>query len=202
MTVATIVDQHLKRIEPLWTNFLLNCPPNRDGLLPPEIVSRLAEVGAAWAPDTSRPPLPAQPPQIEVAYDPVTAMATSGPSTYAVDGKDDWYFYSVWESAGVLPQSVTADLGQERPDVSVLNYVPRYVAQVGPSTDGAITAYKVYVSSDGATFTMVASGDWPVNGLMKTASFAPVAARYVRLEATAVNGTNVAVTELAVGGRR
>ena len=202
MTVATIVDQHLKRIEPLWTNFLLNCPPNRDGLLPPEIVSRLAEVGAAWAPDTSRPPLPAQPPQIDVAYDPVTAVATSGPSTYAVDGKDDWYYYSVWESAGVLPQSVTADLGQERPDVSVLNYVPRYVAQVGPSTDGAITAYQVYVSSDGAAFTMVASGEWPVNGLMKTASFAPVAARYVRLEATAVNGTNVAATELAVGAGR
>ena len=44
-----IVDGHLKRIEPLWANFLLNCPPNRDGLLPPEIVTRLAEVGAAWS---------------------------------------------------------------------------------------------------------------------------------------------------------
>ena len=60
MTTSVIVDGHLKRIEPLWANFLLNCPPNRDGLLPPEIVSRLGEVGAAWAPDASRPPLPAQ----------------------------------------------------------------------------------------------------------------------------------------------
>ena len=119
------------------------------------------EVGAAWAPDTSRPPLPAQPPQIDVAYDPVGATATSGNGGFAVDGKDDWYTYSVWESSGALPQSVTVDLGQVRPDVSVLNYVPRYVAQVGPSTDGAITSYNVYVSTDGATFTMVASGDWP-----------------------------------------
>jgi hypothetical protein len=37
---------------------------------------------------------------------------------------------------------------------------------------------------------------------MKTASFDPVAARYVRLEATAVNGTNAAVTELAVGAQK
>jgi len=113
----------------------------------------------------------------------------------------DGGLYNAYANGG-RPDAVTADLGQERPDVSVLNYVPRYVAQVGPSTDGAITAYQVYVSSDGAAFTMVASGEWPVNGLMKTASFAPVAARYVRLEATAVNGTNVAATELAVGAGR
>ncbi len=202
MTTSAIVTDHLERIEPLWTNFLLNCPPNRDGLLPPEIVSRLAEVGAAWSPNTSRPPLPAQPPQIDVAYDPVGATATSGNGGFAVDGKDDWYTYSVWESSGALPQSVTVDLGQSRPDVSVLNYVPRYVAQVGPSTDGAITSYNVSVSTDGTTFTIVASGDWPASGLMKTASFAPVAARYVRLEATAANGAIAAATEIAVGARR
>jgi alpha-L-fucosidase len=202
MTTSVIVDGHLKRIEPLWANFLLNCPPNRDGLLPPEVVSRLAEVGAAWAPDPNRPPLPAQPPQIDVAYDPTVATATSGQGFFAVDGIDDWYTYTVWESSGALPQSVTVDLGQVRPDVSVLNYVPRYIAQMGPSTDGAITSYNVSVSSDGAAFTMVASGDWPASGLMKTASFDPVAARYVRLEATAVNGTNAAATEIAVGAHR
>jgi alpha-L-fucosidase len=202
MTASVIIDGHLKRIEPLWGNFLLNCPPNRDGLLPPEIVSRLGEVGAVWAPDPNRPPLPAQPPQIDVATDPVVATATTGQGFFAVDGKDDWYTYTVWESSGALPQSVTVDLGQERPDLSVLNYVPRYVAQVGPSTDGAITSYNVYVSTDNATFTMVASGDWPASGLMKTASFDPVPARYVRLEATAVNGTNAAATEIAVGARR
>ena len=202
MTVPAIVDAHIKRIEPLWANFLLNCPPDRDGLLPAEIVNRLAEVGAAWSPDTSRPPLPAQPPQIDIPYDPVATTASSGQGSYAIDGVDDWYYYSVWESAGALPQSVTVDLGQVRPDVSVLNYVPRYVAQVGPSTDGAITSYAVHVSTDGATFTVVATGDWPANGLMKTAAFAPVGARYVRLEALAVNGTNAAATEIAIGARK
>jgi alpha-L-fucosidase len=202
MSVTTVVDEHLKRIEPLWGNFLLNCPPNRDGLLPPEIVMRLGEVGAAWAPDAARPMLPAQPPQIDIPYDPAGSTSTSGQSHFAIDGLDDFYTYTVWESAGALPQSMTVDLGDVRENVSVLNYVPRYVAQTGPSTDGAITSYNVYVSTDGAAFTMVATGDWPVNGLMKTASFDPVAARYVRLEATAVNGTNAAATELAIGARR
>jgi len=171
-------------------------------LLPPEIVSRLGEVGAAWAPDPNRAPLPAQPPQIDVAYDPTVATATSGQGFFAVDGIDDWYTYTVWESSGALPQAVTVDLGQVQPDVSVLNYVPRYIAQMGPSTDGAITSYNVYVSTDNATFTMVASGDWPASGLMKTAAFDPVAERYLRLEATAVNGTNAAATEIAVGAHR
>ena len=134
MTTSVIVDGHLKRIEPLWANFLLNCPPNRDGLLPPEIVSRLGEVGAAWAPDASRPPLPAQPPQIDIPYDPVTATATGGPSTYAVDGKDDWYYYSVWEPPGALPQAITVDLGQERADVSVL--IREVIGYLGVSHDG------------------------------------------------------------------
>ena len=31
MTVTDIVDNHLKVLEPRWTNFLLNCPPNRRG---------------------------------------------------------------------------------------------------------------------------------------------------------------------------
>jgi hypothetical protein len=46
------------------------------------------------------------------------------------------------------------------------------------------------------------AGTWPADGKMKASAFGPVAARYVRLEALAVNGTNAAATELAVGARR
>ena len=60
MTVDNIVNGHLKMLEPRWTNFLLNCPPNRDGLMDAAIVTRLAEVGATWSPNASRAPLPAQ----------------------------------------------------------------------------------------------------------------------------------------------
>ena len=202
MTVSTIVDAHIKRIEPLWANFLLNCPPNRDGLLPAEIVTRLAEVGAAWSPDTAarrcrrsrRRSTPLRSGRRHRDQRPGQLRDRRPGRLVRVQ--------RVGNRRARCPQSVTVDLGQVRPDVSVLNYVPRYVAQVGPSADGAITSYAVHVSTDGAAFTMVATGDWPANGLMKTAAFAPVAARYVKLEALAVNGTNAAATEIAIGARR
>ena len=56
---------------------------------PPEIVTRLGEVGAAWAPDPNRPPLPAQPPQIDIPYDPAGSTSTSGQSHFAIDGLDE-----------------------------------------------------------------------------------------------------------------
>jgi alpha-L-fucosidase len=205
MTVTTVVDAHIRRIEPLWTNFLLNCPPNREGRLDATMVTRLAQVGAAWSPNTARAPLPAQSPQIDVPYDPVGATASSGNAVAnAIDGRNDWNAYSVWQSVGALPQSVTVDLGQLRPDVSVLYYVPLYVAQMGASPNGAITSYAVYTSTDNTTFTMATTGLWPANALMKKATFTPTAARYVRLEARAINGpsVNAIVTEISVGAQR
>jgi alpha-L-fucosidase len=202
LMAANGIAQHLKLLEGRWANFLLNCPPNRDGLLDDAIVQQLAQVPSVWTPNAARPPLPPQPPQITTPYDPVGATATSGSAASAVDGVDDFYAYTVWQSSAALPQSVTVDLGQIQPDVSILNYVPRYVANVGPSVDGAITSYAVAVSTDGATFTEVASGDWPASWTMKTASFPPAAARYVRLEARAVSGTAAAATEISVGAGR
>jgi alpha-L-fucosidase len=203
MSVDNIVNGHLKMLEPRWTNFLLNCPPNRDGLMDAAIVTRLSEVGAAWSPNASRPPLPAQPVQNEHPYTPTNATATSGTAASAIDGINDYGYYTVWQSTASLPQSVTIDLGQSRPDVGFVGYVPRYVANSGPSTDGAITSYAVLTSTDGSSFTMATTGTWPVDGKMKVASFGPVAARYVRLEARAANGGNgAAATEITVGAKR
>ena len=139
--------------------------------------------------------------QITQPYDPVTATttATSGRAFSAVDGFNDYVSYSVWEPTDPLPESITVDLGQVRPDVSVLNYVPRNVAKMGPSAAGAITSYEIATSTDGATFTTVATGNWPADAKMKTAAFAPVEARYVRFTADAANGDPAAVTELAIG---
>ncbi|MGC4090234.1 MAG: discoidin domain-containing protein [Polyangiaceae bacterium] len=202
MSVSNIVEQHLKLLEPRWTNFLLNCPPNRDGLLDDAIVSRLAEVGAAWSPDPSRPPLPAQGPQNSHPYTPVSASATSGRAVSAIDGINDWSYYTVWTSAGALPQSVTLDLGESKPDVGFLGYVPRYVADQGPSSEGAITSYRVLVSVDGSEFSEAARGEWAPDARMKARAFGPVPARYVRLEALAANGAYAAATEITVGARR
>lgn len=199
MSVENIVDQHLTLLEARYTNFLLNCPPNREGLLDQAIVDRLTEVGEAWSPNRERPPLPPQGPQNERPYTPVSATATSGTAANAIDGHNDWGFYTLWSTAEALPQSITLDLGQEQPDVGFLGYVPRYVPNNGPSSEGAITSYAIYTSTDNVEFTEAATGEWPADGKMKVATFPAVAARYVRLEALASNGQDIAATEIAVG---
>jgi len=99
MTASDIVDDHLGYLEPRWVNFVLNCPPNPAGLLDDNIVQRLAEVGARWSPDLSRPPLPAQPAQNERPVTPVGASATSGYAPAAIDGINDSNDYTVWNLA-------------------------------------------------------------------------------------------------------
>jgi alpha-L-fucosidase len=202
MNPTDIVQNHLQPLEARWTNFLLNCPPNRDGLLDLPIVDTLTQVGALWNPDPSRKPLPAQGLQNEHPYTPVGAYATSGTASAAIDGVNTYNTYSVWQSSGSLPQSVTLDLGVARPDVGILQYVPRYSGRETAETDGAITSYAILTATNRNNFTMATTGTWPSNSAMKTATFSPVNARYVRLEARAVTGANAAATEITVGARR
>lgn len=202
MTIASIVTDHLELLEERYTNFLLNCPPNRQGLFDTNITTRLAEVGKVWQPNPGRAPLPAQGPQNEYPYTPVSATATSGNANNAIDGINDRGNYSVWTPAATFPQSITIDLGTVRPDVGFFGYVPRHVINQGPSTSGAVTQYTLAVSTDNAAFTQVAAGNWPATTAMKVVTFAPSAARYVRFEVLAANAGGAAATELVVGARR
>jgi alpha-L-fucosidase len=199
MTVQDVVTKHLANLEPKWTNFLLNCPPNRDGKLPPEIVALLRNVGAAWTPNPARAPLPAQPPQNEYPYTPASATASSGDAQAAIDGKNDAEFISMWEPSGALPQSITLDLGRVQPDVGWLGCVPRYHLEKS-SKDGNVTSFRVLTSADGSKFAEAAAGTWPADGRMKIATFDPAPARYVRFEIRGANGSP-AITEITVGGR-
>jgi len=201
MSVDTIVTAHLALLEPRYTNFLLNCPPNRDGLLEPAMVSRLAAVGAAWSPNPNRAPLPAQARIIEHPYTPVSATATSGTAANAIDGVNDTNVHTLWQTSGALPQSVSLDLGQVRSDVGMLTYLPQYAKGVGVS-GGGITSYGILVSTDGTTFSEVSQGNWPADGKLKTAIFGPVAARYVRFEARSANGASAIATDITVGANR
>jgi alpha-L-fucosidase len=200
MSVAAIVNQHLQVLEPRYTNFVLNCPPNRDGLMDAAIVTRLAEVGAAWSPNLSRPPLPAQPAIIEYPYTPISATATNGTAFNAIDSKNDVTSHTLW-SAKNLPQSVTMDLGQLRPDVGMLQVLENY-ARTGPTTSGNITSFGILVSTNGTTFTEVSSGTWPADAKPHTAIFGPVAARYVRFEARAASTVSAVATDITIGANR
>ena len=211
-SVANIVTTHLNALNPLYCNYQLNCPPNRQGLMDTAIVNRLTAVGAAWSPNLSRPPLPQQPPMIESPITPVSVTATSGTALNAIDGVLDRIVtagvQTLWQSTGALPQSVTLDFGKSYSNITYLFYLPRRLA----NTTGNITSYRIYVSTNGTTFTQITTGTaigggtfgtWAPDSTIKRVSFAPQTARYIRLEAVAVNGgTSAVICDLSVGGPR
>jgi alpha-L-fucosidase len=202
MTASAIVDGHLKKLEASYTNFILNCPPNRQGQLDQGILDILTQVGSSWTPNASRAPLPVQVPLNEHPYMPTGATATSGTASNAIDGVNDVGVNTVWTSSTSFPQSLTLDLGSVKPDVGYFGYLPGYAGN-GPTSNGSITSYKILVSSDNSVYTAATSGTWPGDGKYQGVLFGPVAARYLRLEADAVNGTGGAqATEVVVGARR
>ncbi|MCM2483688.1 alpha-L-fucosidase [Burkholderia glumae] len=208
MSQADIVN-HLTTLEPRWTSFLLNCPPNRSGLLDDNIVTRLQEVGAAWSPNSSRPKLPTQPNRCEHPVTPVAAYASAwhsgeGPMR-AIDGysdKDAETCWSTWSSDGslTLPQSITIDLGGTYSGIGALEYLPKQFNR-NNSTDGDITSFRILTSTDGVSFTQVASGNWDADHTMKYVEWPAANAAYVRIEAQAGTGGYCNINNLRVGGR-
>jgi alpha-L-fucosidase len=204
MSKAAILS-HLADLEPKYTSFILNCPPNRDGLLDTNIVNRLAEVGAAWSPNTSRPPLPAQLLRAEHPVTPVSAYATGfhtgeGP-LHAIDGLSDVRYETCWSTWSLpLPQSITIDLGGVWSNVSTLEYLPKQWNRTN-STDGDITSYTILTSTDGVTFTPVATGTWAGNGKTKLAEWPNRNVGFIRIQVDAATGDYANISGIRIGGR-
>ncbi|MEQ7124467.1 discoidin domain-containing protein [Actinopolymorpha sp. B11F2] len=128
-----------------------------------------------------------------VRHTDMTATATSEHTAndfghnYVAEHAIDDRLWSTWRSAlspvEPLPQAITLDLG-ESTTVAGVAYTPAVTPVAG-----GITSYTVTTSKDGKSFTNAASGHWAGTYATKTAPFdEPVRARYVRLEATDVNG--------------
>jgi alpha-L-fucosidase len=211
LTAEQIVDDHLKVLEPRYCSFILNCPPNTQGLLDQSVVDTLHEVGARWRPDRSRPPLPAQPDVLKHPVTPVAAAATSGTAAAAVDGHSDFGWngqadQTLWTSTEPLPQAATLDLGRVFSRLDTLTYLPRQNTATDFSfetfiTEGNITSYRVSVSVNGTDFREVARGSWAGDHTLKRVRFGAATARYVRLVALdAVGGTAAIASEIGVGG--
>jgi glycosyl hydrolase family 59/F5/8 type C domain-containing protein/glycosyl hydrolase family 59 (putative galactocerebrosidase) len=127
----------------------------------------------------------------------MTATATSAQPGYeagrAIDGDCSTMWHSSWSPPQPLPQSLTLDLGKTR-DVLALVYQPR---QDG-TANGIVRDFRISASTDGQTFTEVASGQWANDARSKVAQWDPLPARYLRLDAlTGVNG-HVSAAELAI----
>jgi alpha-L-fucosidase len=209
LTPEQIVDGHLSVLEPRYCTFILNCPPNPQGLLDPTVVDTLHAVGSRWRPDRTRPPLPPQP-DVIVPITAGSAIATSGDPKAAIDGHSDFGWngqadQTLWQPTAPLPQSITLDLGRIH-HIDTATYLPRQDAATPFTydylTDGNITAYRVSVSRGGSQFHEVARGTWAPDHTLKQAHFHPTPARYLRLEALSTAGSAPAqASEIACGTR-
>nr|WP_236666865.1 discoidin domain-containing protein [Nonomuraea sp. K271] len=101
----------------------------------------------------------------------------------AVDDDIATHWHSEYQPPHPLPQSITLNLGDTK-RISAVDYQPRFDGNL----NGTILDYKVYLSTDGQTFTEVADGSWAADARLKTASFEAADARYVRLEGTRASG--------------
>jgi hypothetical protein len=132
-----------------------------------------------------------------------TASTYQGGGTYnffpmnAIDGDPSTIWHSQYTpTKDAPPQSITLDLHATYA-VSGLIYEPRHDSYA----NGIITAYNIYVSTDGTTFTKVSTGTWASDGSTKSAAFPAVAGvRAVRLEATAAVADYVSAAEINVLG--
>jgi alpha-L-fucosidase len=131
----------------------------------------------------------------------LSSAAIDGHSDFGWNGQAD---QTLWTSTGP-PQALTLDLGRPYAGVDTVTYLPGQDTATNWSndylTDGSVTAYEVSVSIARGRWTQVARGAWPADHTLKQARFAPVNARYVRLDVLATQGGGPALaSEIGCGG--
>jgi len=200
--VEVIVNK-LTKCESRYCNFMLNCMPNRDGVLDNIYIDLLNEIGQKWSADTMRPKLPDQGPQIWETIPIKTVEASSGNAEFLIDATkvagDNYYD---WEADSGFPQTLLIDLGEIKRNVDVLIVVPKHRCKPAPETaleEGNILKCRIYKSGDNVTFKRIAEINWEPNNKYRAIGFEKTDTRYLKLDILdAVNG-NAIIAELEVG---
>ena len=116
--------------------------PTATGCSTPRSSRGCSEVGAAWSPNAvAAAAARAGRGRSSIRTRRSSATATSGTAANAIDGINDTGVPHHLADHGALPQSMTIDLGQTRPDVGMLGYVPRYVANSGRAPTARSPSY-------------------------------------------------------------
>ncbi|KAL8734026.1 MAG: hypothetical protein Q9166_001787 [cf. Caloplaca sp. 2 TL-2023] len=102
---------------------------------------------------------------------------TNNEAANVLDGNTGTFWHTQWMPTTVpLPHTITLDMKKSY-NVNGLNYLPR---QDGTS-NGNIGQHLIQLSSDGATWTTVASGTYLDDSSLKTTPWTTLPARYVRI---------------------
>lgn len=197
-----VVLEKLVACEARYCNFLLNCMPNREGLLDPIYLEMLEQVGALWSPDQNRSPLPGQGKQLAFSIPIKHVTVSSGDAALLMDGtKVPGGKHFTWVSDSHFPQIITIDLGNSQ-EVDVLTLVPDQRVKPPPEeplSEGNVTACKIYTSSDNEEFFLVAEEKWEANALYRTVAFEPQQTRYLKIEILEANGKQAVLTAVEAG---
>ncbi|MDW7693723.1 alpha-L-fucosidase [Flammeovirgaceae bacterium SG7u.111] len=188
--------------EARYCNFMLNCMPNREGLLDDIYIGMLTEIGQKWKPDTSRPALPPQGRQIVESIPFASVVASSGNATYLHDARQIQTNHFHWESSAEFPQTITMDLGKIEEGVDALMIVPNHRCKPYPEmalAEGNIMNIKLFSSTDGLNFEEVSSQRWGADATYKSLNFEKTKARYFRLDILEANGEKAIIAELEIG---
>lgn len=106
-------------------------------------------------------------------------IGESGGAANVLDGDRATIWHSKWSGTTIpLPHSLTIDMKQNLL-ISGLYYLPRAAIP-----NGRIGQFQIAVSTDGATWgSPIATGTWADDDTEKSAAFATVSTRYIRLTA-------------------
>lgn len=200
--VDVVVDKLIK-CERRYCNFMLNCMPNREGLLDDIYIKMLDEIGEKWKANENRPVLPDQGPQIWETVPVKEISATSGNAGYLVDGeKIAGANYYDWISDGDFPQTIIIDLGEIVENVGTLLLVNKHQCKPGPEmalTEGNINKWILFQGTDGVTYKKVAEQQFIKNPGYNSIGFKPKATRYLKLIILDAKGGKAIINELEVG---
>ncbi|CAF9921919.1 MAG: hypothetical protein ALECFALPRED_001974 [Alectoria fallacina] len=110
--------------------------------------------------------------------------ATGNLGTNAIDGNTSTFWHSEYQPVLVpLPHNATIDM-KTASLVGSITYLPRQDGQA----NGRIGEHIIQLSPDGVTYTTVAIGTWIDDATLKTTTFTPFTARYVRIQALSEAG--------------
>jgi len=197
-----IVDK-LEMLEDRYCNFMLNCMPNRDGLLDPIYIDLLQQVGERWTPDESRPSLPPQDP-VPFYTTPIHSVtASSGESAYLYDAKQDRTDHFHWFSDEGQTQEIVIDLGNVYEGVDALAIVPNHRCKPAPEaalSDGNVLRLEVSSSADGTSYGAATSISFAENAKPRSITLSGTPMRYIKLNLKERIGEAYVIAELAVGG--
>jgi len=200
--VDTVVHK-LVTCESRYCNFMLNCMPNRDGLLDDLYIDLLTGIGDKWNPDMTRKPLPGDQAQIAVSVPIKKVTASSGNADYLIDSRQiPGGNFNVWKSDSEYPQTILMDMGVVHENLDVLIIVQNHRSEPKPQialAEGNVTKCKLYASIDNKTFRVVGEQTWKPDANYRAMGFEKSTARYLKLEILEANGSYAVINELEVG---